>query len=196
MELLVYNCAGGLSFGRATSSRRTDPTLQHASGTPTSAGTPAFNESLTKERLQPHILTALMGFRPESRSALELTHVLWPMDNALRPAMRTMVGPIHKHTLTLLCNNMHAGLIRMLLSARDLHLLSTDVYAYHCMANLFMYLTLATCFVRALGCCCNYLQCMLFLSQEVFMQHNAVLPDDYVVFCIVRDVNALALTWY
>ena len=87
---------------------------------------------------------------------------------------------------------MHAGFVGMLLSARDLHLSATDVYAHHCMANLFMCLTLATCFVRALVVAAT--TCSVCFSESGgFLQHSAVLPDAGVVFCFVLDVDALPL---
>ena len=135
VERLLCNVAGEMSCGFATSARRTKHSSQSASRTQASASTtvPAFDEALTKELLQPHILAAL---RPESQSALELTHILWPKETALRHAMRSMVGRILTHTATMLCKHMHAGLMKLLLSDRDLLLSAPDVCAYHCMASL------------------------------------------------------------
>lgn len=92
VERLLCNVAGDMSLGFAASASRARHTTHRATQALTSATVPAFDETLTKELLQPHILAALRGFKPESQSALELTHVLWPKETALRPAMRTMVG--------------------------------------------------------------------------------------------------------
>ncbi|DBA73844.1 TPA: hypothetical protein ACH3X2_009592 [Trebouxia sp. C0005] len=62
--------------------------------TPCSASTvscPPFSASLTHAQLRPAILTALAIHRPRSRSALDLSKMLWPENTPMRKAMNTMV---------------------------------------------------------------------------------------------------------
>ncbi|DBB02789.1 hypothetical protein WJX77_003960 [Trebouxia sp. C0004] len=65
--------------------------------TPCSAGTvscPPLDGSLTHAQLRPAILRALAIHKPNGRSALDLSKMLWPEETPMRKAMNTMVKEV------------------------------------------------------------------------------------------------------
>lgn len=69
----------------------TPPTLCVAQCSASTVSCPPFNGSLTRAQLRPAILRALAVHKPKSRSALDLSKMLWPEDTPMRKAMNTMV---------------------------------------------------------------------------------------------------------